>query len=452
MVSTVIKQFVGFYRRGPERPWSWRDPLEVRRLYERKRWMVFSTITVGYGFFYLCRLSLSVVKKPLIDEGILDARQMGFIGAASLFTYAIGKLINGFLSDVVDVRKFMSTGLLCSAVLNLGLGWTESFLVFAMLWGLNGWFQSMGSAPSVVSISQWFSHRERGTRYGIWSIAHNIGEGLTFALTSVMVSALGWRWGFWGPGCVCVVAALVMYMTHSDRPESLGLPPIATYKNDHSVGVSSQEPLRSLQLGVLKNRAVWILGISSALMYVARYGINNWGILYLQEAKKYTLVDAGSLLALCTMAGIVGTVSSGYVSDRWFNARRNVPVLLYGIMEVGALILFYCTPAGHRWIDMAAMSAFGFAIGGLLVFLGGLMAVDICPKKVTGAAMGLVGMVSYVGAAIQDVASGHLIGASRTIVAGHPTYNFEHAFYVWIGASVVSLLLTCTLWNVKHAE
>jgi sugar phosphate permease len=74
----------------------------------------------------------------------------------------------------------MSTALLCSALANLVFGSVDGFVLFAVLWGLNGWFQSIGSAPSVVSICQWFSNRERGTRYGIWAGAHNLGEGMTF--------------------------------------------------------------------------------------------------------------------------------------------------------------------------------------------------------------------------------------------------------------------------------
>ena len=44
--------------------------------------------------------------------------------------------------------------------------------------------------------------------------------------------------------------------------------------------------------------AIWILGLASAAMYMTRYAINSWGILYLQEAKGYSLKEAGNLLGL----------------------------------------------------------------------------------------------------------------------------------------------------------
>ena len=62
------------------------------------------------------------------------------------------------------------------------------------------------------------------------------------------------------------------------------------------------------------------------------------------------------------------------------------------------------------------MVLFGISIGVLICFLGGLMAVDIVPRKATGAALGVVGMASYVAAGIQDVVSGWLIDGHATVL------------------------------------
>ena len=185
------------------------DPAEVLRLFKHYRLRVFVWLVLGYGFFYTCRLSLSVAKKPMLDAGVLGVDEMGIIGAILLYVYAFGKLINGFLADRANVRRFMSWALAASAIVNLLFGFSGWFWAFAILWGLNGWFQSIGSAPSVVSLCQWFSQRERGTRYGFWAGAHNIGEGITFIGTALIVDHFGWRWGFWGPGIVCLLIAFM---------------------------------------------------------------------------------------------------------------------------------------------------------------------------------------------------------------------------------------------------
>ena len=134
--------------------------------FKRIRWATFLSATTGYGIYYVCRLSMNVVRKPIVEEGVFSETQLGIIGSCLFFVYAVGKLTNGFLADRSNVRRFMSTGLLCSALINLCLGFTGSFYAFVILWGLNGWFQSMGAASGVVSLTRWYSSKERGTFYG----------------------------------------------------------------------------------------------------------------------------------------------------------------------------------------------------------------------------------------------------------------------------------------------
>jgi OPA family sugar phosphate sensor protein UhpC-like MFS transporter len=447
----MITNVVNYFKTGPDKPLL-EDPDQIRKIYERKRWSIFISLVIGYGFFYTCRLSLSVAKKQMIDAGVVDVNQLGIIGAVLLYVYAFGKFFNGFLADRANIRRFMSTALLLSAIVNLLFGLTTYFMLFVILWGMNGWFQSIGSAPSVVSLCQWFSNNERGTRYGIWAGAHNIGEGLTFIGTSFLVGALGWSWGFIGPGIACIIIATILFITLADRPQTYGLPHVADYKNDYSAGKPSGESVGRLQIAVLKSPFVWVLGLSSALMYVCRYGIHSWGPLYLQEVKNYSLGEAGFLIGVNTMLGLAGAMFSGFLSDRFFNSRRNVPTLLYGFLLTGSLIFLHLIPPGNYWLDMVALGCFEFSIGGLIVFLAGLIAVDILPTRAAGAVKGIIGLFSYIGAATQDWISGLLISSGKTIIDGKAIYNFDYAFYFWIGASILSLILATTVWNVKPKE
>jgi OPA family sugar phosphate sensor protein UhpC-like MFS transporter len=166
------------------------DEARIKKIYDRKRNSVLWSVVLGYGIFYIGRLTISVAKAPMVDAGILDTTQLGIIGSLLFYTYAFGKLTNGFLADRANIAKFMSTGLGVSAIMNLIFGFTSVFWIFAVLWAINGWFQSMGSAPAVVSVTQWFSSKERGTYYGIWAASHNIGEGLTFIGTASIVALL----------------------------------------------------------------------------------------------------------------------------------------------------------------------------------------------------------------------------------------------------------------------
>ena len=116
-----------------------------------------------------------------------------------------------------------------------------------------------------------------------------------------------------------------------------------------------------------------------------------------------------------------------------------------------AIALFVLGPADPI-IDTVSMILFGLALGVLLVYLGGLMAVDICSKDASGTALGIVGVASYLGAGIQDILSGNLIEDSKTIVDGVSVYNFDAAGMLWIGSAVISLVLATLVWNAKSPD
>lgn len=440
---------------GPDLPV--RTDSQVDAAYRRHRLSIIVAITAGYAMSYTCRLAINVVKKPLIDGGIFSPDDLGQIGSALFYSYAAGKLINGFVSDHANARKFMALGLVLSALCNIAMGFSTTVGVATLIWGINGWFQSYGAPACVISLASWFSNKERGRFYGIWSTSHSIGEGINFLLTASLVSALGWHWGFWGPGVAVIIAAGGCYFAMADRPRTMGLPNVADWKNDHyapteaeAVAIAATPPrsVFATQLTILRIPAVWIVALSSALVYVTRYAINSWGILYLQEARGYSLVEAGSMLTVNTVAGIVGAVAFGYISDKFFAARRPPVNLLFALVEIIGLVLFFYGPTGVVWTAVS-MVLFGLGMTGLVTSVGGLFAVDICPKRVAGAALGMVGVFSYLGAGIQESVSGKLIDRGMTIVGGVRHYDFSTAIWFWIGASVVSLVLASTLWRTK---
>ena len=138
---------------------------EIDRLFRKHRVRVMLAITLGYGFIYTCRLGLSIVKKPLIDNGIFTVEELGLIGAALLYGYAFGKFFNGFLSDHFRPRVFFTAAIFISAVINLFMGFSTLVWLSVVLWVLNGWFQGMAAPSAVISITNWFSIHERGRRY-----------------------------------------------------------------------------------------------------------------------------------------------------------------------------------------------------------------------------------------------------------------------------------------------
>ncbi len=426
-------------------------------------------ITLCYGLGYVCRLALNVVKKPMMDAGVFTPEEMGLIGSMLLYGYALGKFSNGILADYANVKRFFAAGLFLSALMNFGMAMSTVVWLSAALWVLNGWFQGFGAPSSVVALANWFSNNERGRYYGIWSTAHSIGEGLTYLGIALLIAlppkglGLHWSWGFITPAAVCVLASLIALRYLQDRPQTLGLPPVAEWRNDVINHVSTRARdagtiLRD-QLRVLTIPAIWVIAVASASMYVTRYAINSWGNVYLQEIRGFDLFDANLFIFLNTAAGILGCVAYGFISDKWFSARRPPANLMFGLMELLPLWVIFFGPQNDLLLAVALV-VYGFGLSGLLASLGGLFAIDVAPKNVAGAAMGFIGIFSYIGAGMQDYISGKLIYESETQVVfsfGEATqtvyfYDYSAPIVFWVGASVVSVLLAACLWRVKARD
>lgn len=433
------------------------EPDKVDQTYISLRRRTFWGATIAYSLYYVCRMSLSVVKQPLIDEEVLTAGELGLIGSALLLVYAVGKFMNGFIADYCNVRRFMATGLLISTLVNLlmgvfgllqgpaGLPSVLIFVSFAVLWGVNGWAQSMGSPPGVISLSRWFPQSKRGTYYSMFSSSPYIGEFLSFIITGFVVGALGWEYGFLVASLAGLVGSLIILLLVSDTPESKGLPPVQTLSGEQ-VTKQDKMPTKELQKMIVRHPGIWVIALSSAFIYITKYAIAGWGVLFLQKARGFSLEDATQVIAFSAAFGVLGTVLAGWLSDKVFRSDRVKPALLSGVLSLASLGLFLFVGGGFV-LNIFYVSLFSLSVGVLYCIVAGLMAVDIVPRKATGAALGVVGISSYVAAGLQDITSGYLIQGFMTEVEGADVYDFGPVSWFWMTAALISFVLPVLNWK-----
>lgn len=432
-------------------------PEKAEAMYKSLRNKTFWGATVAYSLYYVCRMSLSVVKQPLIDEGVLSAGELGLIGSALLFVYAVGKFLNGFIADYCNIKRFMATGLFISALINLllgALGFIHDFMhlstamiffSFAILWGVNGWMQSMGSPPGVICLSRWFPKSRRGTFYSIFSSTPYIGEFLSFIITGLVVGALGWKAGFIVAAVAGLAGSLIVLWMVSDTPESKGLPSVQKLSGE-SITRHDTLPTKELQKYVLRHPGIWIIALSSAFIYITKYAITGWGVLFLQKEKGFSIEEATQIIGFYAVSGMVGTVIAGWLSDKVFRSDRVKPTVLAGMLSFITLALFLFTDAGYM-MHVLYVSVFSLSIGVLYCIVAGLMAIDIVPRKATGAALGVVGISSYFAAGLQDVTSGYLIQFNTTQVGGVDVYDFGPVSWFWLAAALISFILPILNWK-----
>lgn len=425
-------------------------PGEYRRLRNRTFWGV----TAAYALYYVCRMAMAVVKQPLIDGDILNAAQLGIIGSAFYFVYAAGKFANGFIADYCNIRRFMATGLLISTVVNLIMGvlglahgsWGFSsailFFVFAVVWGVNGYCQSMGAPPGVISLSRWFPLNRRGTFYSILSATPYLGKSISVYALGLVVAVIGWEYGFIFSAIAGVIGSAIILVFVSDTPESKGLPSVQELSGEEVLKTDTL-PTKEIQKMVVRHPGIWIIALSSAFVYITQHAVSEWGVLFLQKGKDYSLVSATEIIAFSEAFGIAGTVLAGWLSDRVFRGNRLIPVLLSGIICFLSLAGFLLTKGSYA-MNIVYVSAFSLSIGVVYCTVAGLMALDIVPRKATGSALGMVGLASYGAAGIQNVVSGFMIGAGD--------FNFLPVSVFWMAACLLSFMIPVLSWRLLKIQ
>lgn len=427
---------------------------EAQSVYKGIRNRTFWGIASAYSLFYVCRMAMSVVKQPIIDGGILSSSQLGIIGSAMLFAYAIGKFANGFIADYCNLRRFMATGLLVSSLINLimgalgllngPLGFSSIllFAVFAIVWGVNGWAQSMGAPPAVISLSRWFPLSVRGTFYSIICATPYLGKFLSLVLTSHVILLLGWEFGFVFSAMMGLVGSAIILVFVSDTPESKGLPSVQELSGEQAAKEDSL-PVKTLQKAVVFHPGIWIIALSSAFVYITQYAVSNWGVLFLQKAKDFSLKDAAFVIGVSEAVGVVGTVFSGWLSDKVFRGDRLKPVLLCGAVCMATLALFLFSRGG-MFVNIMFLSVASLTIAAIYCIVAGLMALDIVPRRATGAALGIVGISSYFAAGLQDIISGFLIQEN---ISDPAAYDFTSTAVFWLVSCALSFLFPVFFWK-----
>ena len=430
---------------------------EVEASYQRFRERTFWGVTVAYTLYYVCRGTLGVVKQPLIDGGVLTAGQLGIIGSAFYFVYAVGKFTNGFIADYCNIRRFMAVGIGISALINLilgilgllvtpmGLASLLVFVVFLLLWGINGWMQSMGSPPGTISLSRWYPLSRRGTMYSIFSSTPQLGKAVSMIMTGFIVAAAGWQWGFLAAAAAGFIGLAVSLIFIADTPESEGLPSVQELSGEE-VRPMDQRPTKELQKWVFRHPGIWVIAISTAFLYITQHAVSDWGVLFLQKQKSFSLERATQIIGLAEVFGVAGNLCAGWLSDVVFRGNRVRPVVLSGVMAVLSLAGFLFWGGGFA-VNMAFVAVFSFAFSVVFCIVAGLMALDFVPRKATGAALGIVGISSYAAAGLQSVASGFLIEG----FASDGLYDFGPVSIFWIVACLLAFVLPVLGWKyLKH--
>lgn len=435
---------------------------EIKKTYSHWRLRMFYSCFIGYVVFYLCKKNIAVALPGLSAAFGYTNTELGLLGSSLYLTYGVGKFVNGVLADGSDVRKFLPTALIMSAIANLlflisalvvkpghiffGLpSGTILLWLFAFFWGANGWFQSAGFPAVAKSLTYWYSNSERGTKWSLWSCSHQTGTFLSVIVSGYLVAHYGWKMAFAVPSVLAILVALWLINRLRDRPQSLGLPCVERFRDEPVSQTGEEVDNRTygqiFKENILFNRTLWLLAIAYIFVYVIRFGCEDWMVKYLTEAKGDSLDLAAMKLSALPLFGIVGTILAGVISDKIFKGQRAPVNLIYLVgVAISLILLKYNTISNLDFVLIALIGAFTY---GPQMMIGGLCAVESSSKKVASAATGFTGSFGYLGAVLSATGTGMVVDSK---------FGWDGGIWYWVASAVICIVICFFLFLQERKD
>ncbi|QDU34337.1 Regulatory protein UhpC [Poriferisphaera corsica] len=432
-----------------------------------RRGMNWFALGLMYATYYMCRYNFRFATPGLRDEFGFDKTAIGDLFGVWALAYGTGQLINGLFSDRIGGKRCMLIGAIGTIIINFMFGfspWVSSFTTFGMLSLLNGYMQSFG-APGMVKINAaWFHRTERGTFAGIFGIMIQLGQiaisnlapfilSTTLMLGSFYLMKEGeWRYLFIIPPLFTVAAALFMIIVVKQSPDEAGFPGEIEDEVDNSEGTTV--PLIHSLKTIFLHPLVWFYALAYACTGGVRHSLDNISILYFEEQLGFDM--KGNIpwivvitLSLMPIVAIMGSIGSGFISDKFFNGKRApvAAVLYFGeacIIGLSAIIL------SMGWVSP---TAFGIVVGCTILIMislsvnsthslvGAAAPMDIGGKKMAGFAAGVIDSFQYYGAAISLFITGRVLQATEADYGYLFWYIIMAGFGILGGFCMVALVL-----------
>lgn len=440
-------------------------PAHYPQGFRARRGLNWGSLGLMYATYYMCRYNFRFATPGMVEEFGFSITQITDMLTIWSLTYGTGQLVNGLLTDRLGGKRLLQIGALGSIIVNILLGTLPllviggalaaagrfvfrsnvvdpAFAAIAVVWLINGWFQSFG-APGMVKINAaWFRRTERGTFAGIYGFMIQLGQVASSKLSPVILNgfSLGfliiapgqWRWLFIIPPVIMIAALIFMSFAAKQTPEEAGFPGVIVDEIDNSEGVTVS--LKESFQTIFTHPLVWFYAAAYACTGAVRTSSDQLAILYFQDQlgmdmKTNIPPTVVWTLAIMPMAAVFGSLASGWISDKFFKGHRApVAMTLYfieaSVIAFSALLLLRGmvgpTPAGVL-VGCGILVVIALTANSTHSIVGAAAPMDIGGKKMAGFAAGVIDSFQYYGAGLSLAITGRVLDATKA----------EHGWLFW---------------------
>eukprot|EP00899_Mesostigma_viride_P021416 jgi/Mesvir1/29276/Mv08585-RA.1 len=415
-----------------------------------------SLSSTKYSSYYITRNSLTFTAPVMVATESLGIKMtdIGVITSIFPMCYGFSKFFSGVVSQKLSPKLMLAGGLMVTGLLNIIFSMGNTLPWFSASWAMNGMLQGFGAVSCAKIITSWFATKERGTYWGMWNIAHNIGGFSAPIIAGTAARMYGWKYGLLIPGAIGVVVSSILFLICKDSPETSGYPPVEYTLAEEAAAAKGEAVekkkeltlMENLMQNVLSNPFIWGLALTYFCVYLIRQAVTSWAVFYLMNVKGVTdAAQAAIRVSGLELGGLCGSLVAGVLSDKLAASakgagtvgRRVRVVMAYLVGVAAALVGFWNVPQ-IWWMQAASIFSIGFFLYGPQMLIG-LCGAEIVGRDSVGASEGFLGWVAYLGAANAGVPLSMIVSKM----------GWDVFFFTLLGACGIALLLLSPMVNAK---
>jgi sugar phosphate permease len=373
---------------------------------------------------------------PVTDELGMSRATISNGYIALLLGVALMSPMVGRLLDKVSARLVIFSGGMTYSAGLLALTLTQAnwLLLLIIFIPVAYGYTACGTLAVNTVIVRWFQRR-RGTALGIMAVSTSTGGFLMAPFTATMIENFDWRNALLINSMIVLFAITLMtLLLVRNRPlgseagydkEFRTSPEDSSSTGQNAANDEKDWTYREL----VTNRNFWLLTLAIGLMLFCDQAMVTAQVPYFQDIG-IELSAAALIISCMTASAICGKLLVGYLADR---VDLRFVFITIAVVHIALQVLYILQPS--YWVLLFFATLFGVAIGGVFPAWSTLLAWLFGTENY-GTVLGLMTIITKGMAIIGVRMVGEIYDAAGSYIP---------AFYVFIGAAAVSVLLALFL-------
>lgn len=378
-----------------------------------KRNIIFWIIYLAYMSIYIARVNLSLASPDLTQMNLLDSAQIGFLGSCFCVFFALGRMINGSLSDSAAPYKMLTIGLLLTGFSNLLMSLFPGFFGMLVFWMVNAYAQSMLWSSVLCVVTSVYENNTAKKKVSVMVTSVAAGNILGIVLNSFFITSFNVRFAFILPGILAIVLGVLTFFATKDIPSL------------------KQTEAKHLSLPALIKQPEFLkMNVVAIFHGVIKENISLWMAVYIVDTYFVDLTTSSFYILLIPIIGFLGRILYPALYKLCRENEHAVSLLGYIACVASAVVLCFSKVG-----ILASALALGIAYMAVSVINTSVLSIyPISAYSKTGNSASVSGFLDF-----STYFGGGVSGAIYGIVIQHCGYL--PMFVSWAVISAVSVFI-----------